>query len=227
MRSWHTGLCSLCPLPWVRPCWDHAHRFCSTVAECRDDRDLRLPGHLCSLFGLLWKRVCQFWAFLFSESCYVHVKFYIWKGCFTRDFPLPEDYSAGDSLLDCASENCHSIPERVQVALRSLLCGLLLAVLVLLLPSSPLEQSFPVISGICSNNPCSFKWGACILVSIPSLPAEGHSLLASRLPPQLPTSVASPQGCLLCGWICMIAGWRWCVLLCHVFMIMTGWYVVL
>lgn len=75
----------------------------------------------------------------------------------SHETPLPEDYSAGDSLLDCASENCHSIPERVQVALRSLLCGLLLAVLVLLLPSSPLEQSFPVISGICSNNPCSFK----------------------------------------------------------------------
>ena len=79
------------------------------------------------------------------------------KTASTLDIPLLEDYSAGDSLLDCASENCHSSPERVQVALRSLLCGLLLTVLVLLLPSSPVQQCFPVISGICSNNLCSFK----------------------------------------------------------------------
>ena len=227
MRSWHTGPCSRCPLPWVRPCWDHGHRFCSTVAECRGDRDLRLPGHLCSLFGLLWKRVCQFLAFLFSESCYVHVKFYMWKDCFYTRHSLARGLLCWGQSLRLCSENCHSSPERVQVALRSLLCGLLLTVLVLLLPSSPVQQCFPVISGICSNNLCSFKWGTCSLVSIPSLPAEEHFLLASRLSPQLPTSVASPQGCLLCGWIYMIAGWRWCVLLCHVFVIMTGWYVVL
>lgn len=61
------------------------------------------------------------------------------KAASTRDVPLQEDCSAGGSLLDCASENCHSVPGRVQVALRSLLCDLLLAVLVLLLPSSPFQ----------------------------------------------------------------------------------------
>lgn len=182
----------------------------------------------CVLYLVFYgKGFASFWPSCLVNHVMFMLNFTYGKTASTLDIPLLEDYSAWDSLLDCASENCHSSPERVQVALRSLPCGLLLTVLVLLLPSSPVQQCFPVISGICSNNLCSFKWGACSLVSIPSLPAEGHSLLASRLSPQLPTSVTSPQGCLLCGWICMIAGWRWCVLLCHVFVIMTGWYVVL
>lgn len=83
----------------------------------------------------------------FGASCLVnHVMFMLnftyEKAASTRDVPLREDYSTGDSLLDCSPENCHSIPERVQVALRSLLCGLLLTVLGLLLPSSPYNSPF-------------------------------------------------------------------------------------
>lgn len=85
------------------------------------------------------KGFASFWL-----SCLVnHVRFMLnftyEKAASTWDVPLQEDCSAGDSLLDCASENCHSVPGRVQVALRSLLCDLLLAVLVLLLPGSPFQ----------------------------------------------------------------------------------------
>lgn len=139
----------------------------------------------------------------------------------------------GRRLLDCASESCHSILGRVQGSvLRDVIrwqlgpfaVAYFLTGFVLTSPSGSCNSTFcwflEYISGISSlSNEFQMKSPHFLFVSRVSLP-EGHCLLLPGYHPDgLPTSVASPQpaqGCLLCGWICMITVCWLCVCYCSV-----------
>lgn len=121
----------------------------------------------------------------------------------------------GGHLLDCASENCHSILGRVQGSfprdirwqLGPFSVACFLTGFVLTSPNSLLQQYFLLVSGMyfwkSLHFQMSFKWRAHILRFHPE-PAEHSLLLPACHPDWLPTSGASlqpAQGCLLCGWI--------------------------
>lgn len=90
---------------------------------------------------------------------------------------------------------------------------------VLTSPNSSCNSTFcwflEYMSGISSlSNEFSNEEPTFLVCTQSQLPEGPSLLLPGYHPDWVPTSVASPQpaqGCLLCGWLCMITICRWCV----------------
>lgn len=126
----------------------------------------------CVLYLVFYgKGFASFWPSCLVNHVMFMLNFTYEKTASTLDIPLLEDYSAGDSLLDCASENCRNSPERVQWHL-----------------------------GPCSVACSSLSWSCCYLAAPYSSAFRwflGYALITSAVSSEEPAVLFPSRVCLL------------------------------